>query len=57
MDDGRLSKRIMKWQPKGWKMKNRPRLMWMDGIQNMMQKGLTEDDRKITTVIINFENK
>jgi hypothetical protein len=37
MNEGRLPKEIMKWQPKGWKEMGGPKLTWMDDIQNMIQ--------------------
>ena len=45
MDEGRLPKRTMKWQPEVTKKSSNPKLTWMDRIRCMIiQKGLTEED-------------
>ena len=46
LDDGRgcIAKKVMKRQPECRKKRGRLKLTWMDGIQNLIQKGLTEED-------------
>ena len=42
VDEGRLSEKIMKCRPKRLKTRVIPKLTWVDGIQNMIQKRLAE---------------
>jgi hypothetical protein len=45
MEEGRLSKEVMKWRPLGRRKRGRPKLTWADGIRGLMgEKGLMEED-------------
>jgi hypothetical protein len=44
MEEGRLPKEVMKWDPPGRKQ-GRPKLTWAEGIRGLMgEKGLVEED-------------
>jgi hypothetical protein len=46
MEEGRLSKEVMKWHPPGRRKRSRPKLSWAEGIRGLMgEKGLMEEDR------------
>jgi hypothetical protein len=45
MEEGRLSKEVMKWRPPGRRKRGRPKLTWEEGIRGLMgEKGLMEED-------------
>jgi hypothetical protein len=45
MEEERLPKLVMKWNPPGRRKRGRPKLTWMEGIQGWMgEKGLVEED-------------
>jgi len=45
MEEGRLSKEVMKWSPPGRRKRGRPNLTWAEGIRGLMgKKGLMEED-------------
>jgi hypothetical protein len=45
MEEGRLSKGVLKWRPSGSRKRGRPQLTWAEGIRGMIgEKGLMEDD-------------
>jgi hypothetical protein len=45
MEEGRLPKQVMKWNPPGRRKRGRPKLTWMEGIRGLMgEKGLVEED-------------
>ena len=45
MEEGRLSKEVMKWRPPGRRKRGRPKLTWTEGIRGLMEeKGLMEED-------------
>jgi hypothetical protein len=45
MEEGRLSKEVMKWRPPGRRKRGRPNLTWAEGIRGLMgEKGLMEED-------------
>jgi hypothetical protein len=45
MEEGRLLKQVMKWNPPGRRKRGRPKLTWMEGIRGLMgEKGLVEED-------------
>jgi hypothetical protein len=48
MEEGRLSKEVMKWHPPGRRKRGRPKLIWVQGIRGLMgEKGLVEDKDNI----------
>jgi hypothetical protein len=45
MEEGRLPKQVMKWNPPGRRKRSRPKLTWVEGIRGLMgEKGLVEED-------------
>jgi len=45
MEEGRLSKEVMKWSPPGRRKRGRPKLTWAERIRGLMgEKGLMEED-------------
>ena len=45
IEEGRLSKEVMKWRPSGRGKRGRPKLTWAEEIIGLMgEKGLTEED-------------
>jgi len=45
MEEGRLPKQAMKWNPPGRRKRGRPKLTWAEGIRGLMgEKGLVEED-------------
>jgi hypothetical protein len=45
MEEGRLTKEVMKWRPQGRRKRGRPKLSWAKGIRGLMgEKGLMEED-------------
>ena len=45
MEEGRLPKQVMKWNPPGRRKRGRPKLGWAEGIRRLMGgKGLVEED-------------
>jgi hypothetical protein len=45
MEEGRLPKQVMKWNPPGRRKRGRPKLTWVVGIRELMgEKGLAEED-------------
>jgi hypothetical protein len=45
MEEGRLSKGVLKWRQSGRRKRGRPKLTWAEGIRGMMaEKGLQEED-------------
>jgi hypothetical protein len=36
MEEGRLPKQVMKWNPPGRRKRGRPKLTWMEGIRRLM---------------------
>jgi hypothetical protein len=45
MEERRLPKQVMKWNPLGKRKRGRPKLTWMEGIRRLMgEKGLVEED-------------
>jgi len=45
MEEGRLSKEVMKWSPPGRRKRGRPKLTWAEWIRGLMgEKGLMEDN-------------
>jgi len=45
MEEGRLTKGVMKWRPRRRRKRDRPKRTWGDGIRGLMgEKGLMEDD-------------
>jgi hypothetical protein len=45
MEEGRLSKEVMKWRPPGRKKRGRSKRNWVEGIRGLMgEKGLMEND-------------
>ena len=45
MEEGRLPKQAMKWNPPGRRKRGGPKLSWAEGIRGMMgEKGLVEED-------------
>jgi hypothetical protein len=45
MEEGRLPKQVMKWNPPGRRKRGRPKLTRMEGIRELMgEKGLVEED-------------
>jgi hypothetical protein len=45
MEEGRLPKGVMKWHPQGRRKRGRPKLIWVEGIRELMgEKGLMEED-------------
>jgi hypothetical protein len=45
MEEGKLPKQVMKWNPPGRRKRGRPKLTWIEGIQGLMgKKGLVEED-------------
>ena len=45
MEEGRLSKEVMKWSPPGRRKRGRPKLTWAEGMRGLMgEKGLMEED-------------
>ena len=45
MEEGRLSKDVIKWSPPGRRKRGRPKLTWAEGIRGLMgEKGLMEED-------------
>ena len=45
MEEGRLPKQAMKWNPPGRSKRGRPKLSWAEGIRGLMgEKGLVEED-------------
>jgi hypothetical protein len=45
MKDVRLPKEVMKWRPPGRRKRGRPKLIWAEGIRELMiKKGLMEED-------------
>jgi hypothetical protein len=45
MEEGRLTKEVMKWRPAGRRKRGRPELSWAEGIRGLMgAKGLMEED-------------
>jgi len=45
MEEGRLTKQAMKWNPPGRRKRGRPKLSWAEGIRGLMgEKGLVEKD-------------
>jgi hypothetical protein len=45
MEEGRLPKQVMRWNPPGRRKRGRPKLTWMEGIRGQMgEKGLVEED-------------
>jgi hypothetical protein len=45
MEEGRLTKGVLKWGPSGKMKRGRPKLTWAEGIRGMMgEKGLMEED-------------
>jgi len=45
MDEGRLTKEVMKWRPTGRRKRGRPKLNWAEGIRGLMgEKRLMEED-------------
>jgi len=46
MEEGRLTKQAVKWNPPGRRKRGRPKLSWAKGIRGLMgEKGLVEEDR------------
>ena len=44
MEEGRLTKQAMKWNPPGRRKRGRPKLTWAEGIRGLMgEKGLVEE--------------
>ena len=44
MEEGRLPKQAMKWNPPGRRKRGRPKLTWAEGIRGLMgEKGLVEE--------------
>jgi hypothetical protein len=47
MEEGRLPKQVMNWNPPGRRKLDRPKLTWMEGIRGLMgEKGLVEEDMR-----------
>jgi hypothetical protein len=45
IEEGRLTKEVMKWRPLGRRKRGRPKLSWAEGIRGLMgEKGLMEED-------------
>jgi hypothetical protein len=45
MEEGRLTKEVIKWRPPGRRKRGRPKLTWAEGIRGLMGgKGLMEED-------------
>ena len=45
MEEGRLPKEVMKWNPLGRRKRGRPKLTWVEGIRGLLGgKGLMEGD-------------
>jgi len=45
MEEGRLPKEVMKWNPPRRRKRGRPKLTWAEGIRGLMvEKGLMEGD-------------
>ena len=45
MEEGRLPKQAMKWNPPGRRKRGRPKLSWAEGIRGLMgEKGLVEEE-------------
>ena len=45
MEEGRLPKQAMKWNPPGRRKRGRPKLTWAEGIRGLRgKKGLLEED-------------
>jgi len=43
MEDGRLLKQVVEWNPPGRRKRGRPKLTWAEGIRGLMgEKGLME---------------
>jgi hypothetical protein len=44
MEEGRLTKEVMKWRPPGRRKRSRPKLTWAEGIRGLIgEKGLMEE--------------
>jgi len=44
MEEGRLTKEVMKWSPPGRRTPGRPKATWTEGIRGLMgENGLTEE--------------
>ena len=47
MEEGRLPKKVMKWNPPGRRKQGRPKATWAEGIRGLMgENGLIEEDWK-----------
>jgi len=47
MEEGRLSKKVVKWSPPGRRKQSRPKATWAEGIGGLVvEKGLIEEDWK-----------
>jgi len=45
MEEGRLTKKVMKWSPPGRRKRGRPKATWEEGIRGVVgEKGLKEED-------------
>jgi hypothetical protein len=45
MEEGRLTKEVIKWRPPGRRKLGRPKLNWAEGIRGLMdEKRLAEED-------------
>ena len=45
MEDGRLPREVMKWNPPGKRKRGRPKLTWAEGIRGLLgRKELMEED-------------
>jgi len=45
LEEGRLSKEVMKWSPPGRRKRGRPKITWAEGIRGLTgEKGLMEED-------------
>jgi len=45
MEEGRLTKEVMKWRPPGRRKRGRPKPTWTEGIRGLLgEKGLMEGD-------------
>jgi len=45
MEEGKLTKEVMKWSPPGRRKRDRPKLTWAEGIRGVVgEKGFKEED-------------
>jgi hypothetical protein len=45
MEEGRVTKEVMKWSQSGRRKRDRPKFAWAEGIRGLMrEKGLMEED-------------